>query len=445
MLHADVTSCILTLPVVFEEQKRECIRRAAELGGFRASEIRTIDEPVAAARAWLRGHGREIADSVIVCDVGGGTTDFALLRHVHGDFEPVPELANDGLSLGGNDVDESILEESLSQYPAAKPWERFRSGLLGKVRILKERIAWDRNTSFPIRLQHAAFAIPREVVESHSRAFIEQITGQMNRFLGRCGAKADIQRVPILLVGGASRLNGLKEALEKLAPGGVYQWNLCDFAVVLGAVECPPTPDPQQVAGPQETAIPPAASVDPIVPLDETVPPAAASLQSGCPVQSASAGSILTPAITPAERVGAEAVPDQDDAPPLSLQMDLTAHESLSKELAKLNELIKRRSDDAAAAGLAASCVLWLLLSGVIAIAGAFGFALGGPVPGIIFFLTIGAVIAWGMASSRSSNQRLIIREQHRIWDVAKRANISNEKLNTMIREHKELAEYWSL
>ena len=48
VFHADVTRCTLTVPVAFEEQKRECIRRAAELGGFRT--VKLVEEPVAAAK-----------------------------------------------------------------------------------------------------------------------------------------------------------------------------------------------------------------------------------------------------------------------------------------------------------------------------------------------------------------------------------------------------------
>ncbi|MCR4413972.1 MAG: right-handed parallel beta-helix repeat-containing protein [Thermoguttaceae bacterium] len=249
VFYSDVTSCVLTLPVVFEEQKRECIRRAAEWGGFRCDQIRFIEEPVAAARAWLWQWEGEIASSVIVCDVGGGTTDFSLLRYLDVDFEPVPELAKGGLPQGGNDLDESILQESLARQPEHRNRDGLRMALLNKFRQLKERFVRDTRQLFSVRLQAANIEVPREVIESQTQQFVERVAEEFRRFVRRCGTVADLSGTPVLLVGGASRTTGLKEAIEQASPGKVYQWNKSDYAASLGAALLSPCSGAKALAG----------------------------------------------------------------------------------------------------------------------------------------------------------------------------------------------------
>lgn len=241
VFHAEVVECVLTVPVAFEEQKRERIRQAAEFAGFR--KISITEEPVAAAKYWLATSGQHIADTVVVCDVGGGTTDLALLRHFDGQFAPVPDVPPVGFSNGGNDVDESIWDCVLQNDEAAIAPECCRAGFLAQLRRVKELLTRDRREQIPVMLGTMKVTIPRTVVEEGIHEFVEQVAQETQRFLDRCQAVAGVKDSPILLVGGASRLPGLKEALEKLAPGRVLQWNQSDYATVLGAVK------PHGVAG----------------------------------------------------------------------------------------------------------------------------------------------------------------------------------------------------
>jgi predicted RNA-binding Zn-ribbon protein involved in translation (DUF1610 family) len=64
----------------------------------------------------------------------------------------------------------------------------------------------------------------------------------LERFLARCREIEGLESPPVLLVGGASRLPGLKQRLEKIGGSEVYQWNQSDYATVLGAVEIPTSP-----------------------------------------------------------------------------------------------------------------------------------------------------------------------------------------------------------
>lgn len=239
--------CTLTVPVSFEEKQRACIRKAAELAGFK--QIVLIEEPVAAAMAWLPTAGKNLADHVIICDAGGGTTDFGLLRFEKGRFESVPDVPTDGFPSGGNDIDEWILDRVLEAgtYDPGSAPKKSRGAFLVKIRQVKEFFARQPIIEKPISLSGITLQVPLRAVKDSGNLYIEQTVEGLKRFLSRCNTVVNGPQIPILLVGGGSRLNGLKEAIEALAPERVFQWNQSDYATVLGAAT--PLLKPQSPTG----------------------------------------------------------------------------------------------------------------------------------------------------------------------------------------------------
>jgi molecular chaperone DnaK (HSP70) len=75
---------VLTVPASFDEEARELTVQAAREAGL--ENLTLLEEPAAAFYAWISGHltrsNKELADGqiVLVCDVGGGTSDFTLVR-----------------------------------------------------------------------------------------------------------------------------------------------------------------------------------------------------------------------------------------------------------------------------------------------------------------------------------------------------------------------------
>ncbi len=88
---------VITVPASFDEGAQQLTRMAAEMAGF-PSAVRLLEEPQAAFYAWLDEQSpsatqapgapllaclpsvAEHAQTVLVCDVGGGTTDFSVFR-----------------------------------------------------------------------------------------------------------------------------------------------------------------------------------------------------------------------------------------------------------------------------------------------------------------------------------------------------------------------------
>lgn len=102
---------ILTVPASFDEVARELTVRAAELAGL--SQVTLLEEPQAAFYAWLAAHADSwqaqlhAGSRILVCDIGGGTTDLSLIGVTEGKSQlQLERLAvGDHLLLGGDNMD----------------------------------------------------------------------------------------------------------------------------------------------------------------------------------------------------------------------------------------------------------------------------------------------------------------------------------------------------
>jgi hypothetical protein len=101
----------LTVPASFDEDARELTLRAAEAAGF--AHVTLLEEPQAACYAWIDTTGDDwrkqlrLGDLVLVCDIGGGTTDFSLILvgERDGDLALERVAIGDHILLGGDNMD----------------------------------------------------------------------------------------------------------------------------------------------------------------------------------------------------------------------------------------------------------------------------------------------------------------------------------------------------
>lgn len=115
---------VLTVPASFDEVARSLTIEASRQAGF--LHVTLLEEPQAAFYSWLSQHEAEWksifkkGDSILICDVGGGTTDFSLIE-IH---ENLNELSfqrmsvGDHLLLGGDNIDIALahyLEQKIAQ------------------------------------------------------------------------------------------------------------------------------------------------------------------------------------------------------------------------------------------------------------------------------------------------------------------------------------------
>ncbi|MDZ7619096.1 MAG: Hsp70 family protein [Patescibacteria group bacterium] len=103
---------VLTLPASFDEVARELTVKAARRAGL--PRVVLIEEPQAAFYAWIDRHrddwDRQVlpGQKILVCDIGGGTSDFTLIRVRRGEGGKVQfhrVAVGDHLILGGDNFD----------------------------------------------------------------------------------------------------------------------------------------------------------------------------------------------------------------------------------------------------------------------------------------------------------------------------------------------------
>ncbi len=102
---------LLTAPASFDPVARELTVEAARRAGL--ERLTLLEEPQAAFYAWLYAHGEAwrahiaVGDAVLVCDVGGGTTDFSLIDVVEedGNLDLRRVAVGSHILLGGDNMD----------------------------------------------------------------------------------------------------------------------------------------------------------------------------------------------------------------------------------------------------------------------------------------------------------------------------------------------------
>ena len=152
---------LLTVPASFDEEARELTRRAAEQGGYQ--QVTLLEEPQAAFYAWLESQGDgwrrriKVGDLVLVCDVGGGTTDFSLITVCEetGELTLKRVAVGDHILLGGDNMDLAlarVLQERLkASGHVIDTWQLH--GLWHQCRIAKEKLFESRKTQkYPVTL-----------------------------------------------------------------------------------------------------------------------------------------------------------------------------------------------------------------------------------------------------------------------------------------------------
>lgn len=139
---------VLTLPASFDEVARELTVRAAQKAGL--PRVVLIEEPQAAFYAWINKHRDDwqtridVGQTILVCDIGGGTSDFTLIRARPGEGGKVAfhrVAVGEHLILGGDNLDLAVAKQLEAELTSggeldARHWE----SLVRQSRTVKETL-----------------------------------------------------------------------------------------------------------------------------------------------------------------------------------------------------------------------------------------------------------------------------------------------------------------
>ena len=188
----DAQQVILTVPASFDEVARELTVQAAEQAGL--GQVILLEEPQAAFYAWLAAHADtwqeqlRVGSRILVCDIGGGTTDLSLMAVTDepGQVELRRVAVGDHLLLGGDNMDIALARLVERRVTKGGRLDAQRWHMLCHLcRMAKEELFADANRDrIPLSLAGRGSAIVGGTLTDHlTRDEVESVV--LNGFFPR--------------------------------------------------------------------------------------------------------------------------------------------------------------------------------------------------------------------------------------------------------------------
>ncbi|XP_032816507.2 heat shock 70 kDa protein 13 [Petromyzon marinus] len=220
-----VRYAVLAVPAEFDERQRNSTIKAATMAGLEV--LRVVNEPTAAALAYGL-HEEESVSSVLVVDLGGGTTDVSLLTKQGGMFFTRAMAGNN--HLGGQDFTQRLVEHLTGRladrHGGGRPWGRADTQLLREAaEMAKLELTHNDRARVSLRLSlvftpdngtHNTVemdeTVTRQEFESLNEDLFQKVMEPIVEVLksGRLVAK-QVDRV--VLVGGSTRIPRVRRML----------------------------------------------------------------------------------------------------------------------------------------------------------------------------------------------------------------------------------------
>ncbi|MFA6941986.1 MAG: Hsp70 family protein, partial [Clostridiaceae bacterium] len=236
-----VYDAVITVPAYFTDAQRQATKDAGKIAGLNVQRI--INEPTAAALAY--GVDKEMAQKIMVYDLGGGTFDVSILDINSGVIEVLATAGNN--RLGGDDFDKCITDYliqefrkenriDLSKDPTAmqrvkEAAEAAKIELSGVTSTAVNLPFITSNKSGPV---HMNITLTRAKFNELTEHLVNATMGPVHQAMSDSGLKvADISKV--LLVGGSSRIPAVQEDVRKFIGKEPFKGINPDECVAMGA------------------------------------------------------------------------------------------------------------------------------------------------------------------------------------------------------------------
>lgn len=218
------TEAVVTVPAYFTIDQTAATKEAAEKAGF--DETHLINEPTAAALAY--GDGKDLEETLLVYDFGGGTLDISVIDVADDHYDV---LATDGDNdLGGADFDRAVMELLADRYEQEKGVDILEDKEVeAKLRVQAEKLKKDLSSDHEAEAL-AAFlgqiegdiiditeidnTVTRETFEQETADLRDSAIDPVGDALEKGGLETnDIDTV--LLVGGSTLIPSIQDRLEE--------------------------------------------------------------------------------------------------------------------------------------------------------------------------------------------------------------------------------------
>ncbi|MFX4263379.1 molecular chaperone DnaK [Pelotomaculum propionicicum] len=240
-LGGKVDKAVITVPAYFSDSQRQATKDAGKIAGLEV--LRIINEPTAAALAY--GLDKEEEQTILVYDLGGGTFDVSILELGDGVFEVKATSGNN--RLGGDDFDQRVIDYLATEFKKESGID-LRNDKMAMQRLkeaaekAKIELSGVATTNINLPFISADASGPKHLDINLSRAKFEEMTadllektmGPTRQALSDSGLEPkDIDK--ILLVGGATRMPAVQEAIRKFLGKESHKGINPDECVAIGA------------------------------------------------------------------------------------------------------------------------------------------------------------------------------------------------------------------
>ena len=230
-LNQPLQDAVITVPAYFNDAQRQATKDAGQMAGLNV--LRIVNEPTSAALAYGFGSGKD--GIFAVYDLGGGTFDFSLLQVRKGIFEVL--ATNGDTHLGGDDFDQAIVHHWQSLFPdLRKSAERYEIRDLLRKEAEKAKIALSTSDSVHVSIPSLGLdtTLTRDTLNQLVEPLVQRTLAPLHQALE--DADVSVEQVDgIILVGGATRLPRIKEAVRDLFGKTIYDSVDPDLVVAEGA------------------------------------------------------------------------------------------------------------------------------------------------------------------------------------------------------------------
>ena len=237
-----VKKAVITVPAYFNDSQRRATEDAGRIAGLEV--IRIVNEPTAASLSYGLDKSKEIEETILVFDLGGGTLDVSILEVGEGVFEVLSTCGDS--QLGGDDYDAVIVQllsgdyykknnidltkrsNAVQRLTEAAEKAKIELSSLNQTSIYLPFIALDKGAS-----KHIVNFNKRRVEKLCSR-LIKRCKNPIRKAVNY--AKLTFAQIDeTVLVGGSTRIPAVQELVKKLVGKKPNKSLNPDEVVALGA------------------------------------------------------------------------------------------------------------------------------------------------------------------------------------------------------------------
>ena len=218
-----IDKAVITVPAYFDDNQRQATKDAGAIAGL--DVVRIINEPTAAALAYGLDKG-DVAQKILVFDLGGGTLDVTIMDFSDGVFEVLSTSGD--TKLGGSDMDEALTNYVIGQFLNETGVDLAKDNMaFWRVREACEKAKIELSTTMQTEInlpfitsdasgpKHLTQTITRAKLEELVTPIVERCKTSIVQAMNDAGLKND-DVDKIIMVGGPTRMPIVQNFVENI-------------------------------------------------------------------------------------------------------------------------------------------------------------------------------------------------------------------------------------